>query len=59
MGVIQGIPSLEVGDRNDYFFDFEFFDTDNDGTKELVTFGGALMIKVIIRTIIKGGIFRK
>ena len=33
--------SIEVGDRNDYFFDFEFFDTDNDGTKELVTFGGS------------------
>ena len=33
-------PSTIIGNVNDYFMDFEFADFDNDGKKELITFGG-------------------
>ena len=33
-------PQTIVGDINDYYMDFEFADFNNDGKKELITFGG-------------------
>ena len=33
-------PQTIIGDINDYYMDFEFADFDNDGNKELITFGG-------------------
>ena len=33
-------PQTIIGDINDYYMDFEFADFDNDGKKELITFGG-------------------